>query len=476
MIRTAVVFSAFWVVLSSEPLHAREDAFCAPYGTHFPYFAADFTQFGVDDPDYEFLLHVTCACREDPPETEFQFRCERDQAGYVCAWHDLGHPSCTEGLATLEKWKEPGAPRYDRGIVRFDLDDALASGMRITLPSNRDLSFSLSHRDFGPLREDILGVTFERDGEIELRTSVPSGHVYDRRRPGCVSSDSIASGWVSVSYPESVAAEIVALGQTREWETYGTDFEEDTSSAALVGLLDCASGWNDPDICHEQIRVGPGMELDAIVDLNALDDRICATWQGVGKGGLLGLRVIELPLRSLLDPADPDPAAVATRLDTLLAEEVFGEGVGISPVVPVRIGNDFATRLRAPGPHLGVDNSEGYWFDIDLAISVGLTLGANGLSEEVDISILDVIEVRAPETLDNLPPGLLRSGRSVAMYSERQFDKEPTPDGALEIIIPELGETFGLELNEDGLRFAKWQQVIGTRVARALGGQVLGGL
>ncbi|QHQ34832.1 hypothetical protein [Algicella marina] len=282
---------------------------------------------------------------------------------------------------------------------------------------------------------------------------------YDARYPQCRfgnGESTMVSGGVYVRYDKKDATRLVGLVTERRWQNGWGDYVEGPE-----GLLNCNSD------CGALLDVGPGMELAAVQEINALGGSICAGWDAVG-AGTGPMLVGEFPLGTFLDPANPDSRALAQRLDRMLRQQVFADTVRMSGLRIEGPGHIFALSVLGYGPDMGITLGKGFWYQADITLSIGLQMGFNAnLFETITITLNDVVEIRGPESMDEIPEGLIRSGSVMRMYE----------DGATAISWGDASRDlinsgpFGPALTEDGSRMLDWQRLLATRIAQAAGAE-----
>lgn len=337
------------------------------------------------------------------------------------------------------------------GDVIINLAD-LDGGIR--MPSRNGRTWEVRRSTpgrFGSLVYDVLDVRLS-EGETQIaRLNVPSFFIYDTRKRGCFSrpgEGEMEQGVLDVEYPSASARRLVELALRRDWDTAYVD-------EGPLDLLTCRR-WDEDDPsapCETILLVGPGMEFAAIEELGALDPGICARWAAVGAGSI-PIMVVGMELGTFLRHNPPDPGRVGVEIERVLRESVLDPKVEFPGILEVERGHTYAARLLGPGRTLGMSRSRGYWYEAFVTITVNPQISLNGFEENLTLSITDIREIRAPDTLDTLPEGLIASGKTLELYAR--------------------GADFG-RLSRDGKRISEWQRLLATRIAAAVGGDVRGG-
>ncbi|MFZ5962764.1 hypothetical protein ACOXXX_07405 [Thalassococcus sp. BH17M4-6] len=406
-----------------------------------------FDDMPMEDPDRLFYLNVDCTCTYPSGRTD---------------------PECVAGTARLSAFAGPEPARL------FDIDAFADGPQSLALRSGRTLTLSHDIRDLIGLRQGRIHFKLTEGDRVVSDATALSPNIYAPDRSGCASASGEAGmipGAVELSYWPEDAPAIAALAQSRGWQA--TDYTTYDRAGPEV-LLTCHPGWDgtgEPaEFCTNTLWVGPGMELASITAIHSATSAICATWPAEGAGAP-PMQIGSIALGTLLDPANPQPPAVAGRLGDMLETAVFDPRVKLSPPSQLGAGHLFGLRVLGPGPTLGIDQSSGFWYQVDLSLSVGLDMGYDGnLFEKLELTVLDVVEIRAPDTFDTLPRGIVEGGRILRLM--RSFDDVPPSDEP-----PDEDEPVVFSpLSDDGMRIDAWQRQTATKLAQALGGEVYGGI
>jgi hypothetical protein len=475
MAKRAFLASATWLAVGLSLANAAAQTTADPEATarhcdlvgFEPTFNLHFKELGESDDERYISVKQPCVDTGDRA-TRHELVCDPLRSGATCRWLDSGFPRWGKDLLeiSLNLNHGPGAGSF--GIINAWLDDLVAGGWTVVLPSGRTLALSYSEKEYGPLRQGVVAATLTKDGVQVATTEATANVIYDPRRVACASQPGetgMDSGIVEIRYPKDLAHALVVLATDRRWSiSQIVAWSQPPGPESVVALLNCEP-MHEAERCTGFLDVGPGMELAAIAAINGLDERICATWQAGAAGGLVPVNVVDLPFETFIDPANPNPAGVAARLDGALSSVVFPTGVKLSQMRPAGRGHSFVGTVLGTGSALGVEASSGYWYNLQLAVAVKHQMTHDGIYEELEVGLLDASEIRAPDDLAELPAGLIRSARRIDMY----LDAPDPPDTEAEFQDPEYGMT------DDGKRFARWELEVATRIAQAFGGQVDGG-
>jgi hypothetical protein len=401
---------------------AAFDGICAFFQETGPSFALEFAGLGADDAERSLLLRMPCDDASGD-RVEIERSLPRDAGD---------------------------------GIIGSAM---LNGGISVALPSGRTLDLAYSERSFGPLRQGLLTATLSKDGRAVATAASQADAVHDPRRPGCASTSGVGEmgpGLLEVGYPEDVqvSEDLFSLALDHSWVI--GDGRELSSGGDLLPL-DCQPERSPS--CLTGVDVGPGMELAAIAEINAINGDLCAIWLGDFVGVPFDTRRLDLPHGTLLDPPEADLLGVAERLDAALAS-FFPAAVRLSGLGQTEVGYSFATTVVGPSSALGLGGPSGLWYAIELGIDVDQQMNRSGLFEALDLTLLSVFEIRATETLAELPVEVLKEGRLLSLYTETK-----PIEGSLLVAT-------GGELTEGGRRFARWQEDVARRLAVTFGGQL----
>lgn len=442
------------VCFGAVALPAMADTIC-DHGLSEERFRIGFRELDADDPDRSLGVDLICDCDRT----------------YL-----TGSGTCQEGGQV--RWYHPDQP--DIVDPLFYLDGLDQEGVAVTLPTGRVLIINYGRHDIGTFRQSFLAAQLYDNGQLVGEDIGRSSDLFDSQTPGCAFGPGEAGmipGYLRVVYARTVAERLTGLAASRGWTALNADFDPAGPEALMVcrAVYDWKTDTDDPNTCSSTIIVGPGEELAAIAEINALDPTICATWQGEGAGGAPPIQIVAMPFGTLSDPTAPDPAALAGRLDAVFAQDVWADRVQRTAFRVLGAGNLFAARVMAPGEALEISQGEGFWYQIDFTLSVGLQMGHDaGLYEELTLTLLDVVEIRAPDDLGRLPQGIVDGGTPLQLLADTVDEAANVAPGT-EIHPADL-MFLGPLLTVDGVRMNDWQRLIATKLAQTLGGDVSGGI
>ncbi|MCM2476602.1 hypothetical protein HGO38_24455 [Rhizobium sp. CG5] len=305
--------------------------------------------------------------------------------------------------------------------------------------------------------EQIFGIAYERASVI---LELPSGATqqffstsnvfYRKDDPSCVSRHGDApfvTGFIEVEFPVSLRREVVELLMKNGWAAQIWDETKNewvVDNALIFADESCQNGT-----CAVGVDTGPGMEFQAMTELHGLGPEVCANRIGDGAGAP-PVHIAGLELHTLIPGGEYHPGGVQKQVEDLLVTKLFGQGVTSSELRQFGRGHSYVTTALGPGRALQLNHGTGYWYKADINISIGINTHSDNLGEVVELTVLDMFEIRAPEDLETLPEGLVRAGRRL-----EYLDSNGQPGRDFETL-------------------SVWSNLIANRAAEVLGGYVEG--
>ncbi|CAK1830703.1 conserved hypothetical protein [Vibrio crassostreae] len=349
--------------------------------------------------------------------------------------------SSNDNLANLVQSAEivqaysPGKTRYS-----FDYGDGLTSNVKF----NTKTIYSIEYKS--------IDVELLKNGKL-LRTFSSDSNIFvSQINSECISSHGDAGfvdGWIYLQYPPDLASQLFSVAKKYDWVAeMDVNFEGDSVHGSHVFFAKQAC---QQDNCELWVDVGVGNEFFAVSQFNLIDHRICAHRPGEAAGGL-PVMIAEIPLDTFISMSELNNHRATEALKSKVADRLFHDKVQIGELLPAGRGQAFTLSVLGPAGDLGVPFHKGYWYQANLYLSITLNVHGGTLSEVVTVSVLDMIEVRAPEHLDDLPTELIKAGRVLSYLN---------------------GD--GSAVSQDGELMDKWTLSISNKIVKLVGGRVDGG-
>ena len=307
--------------------------------------------------------------------------------------------------------------------------------------------FKLEEARVGRIVFGRVVVTVVRGNKTLLRSQLANGVFADQKKPSCRSVHGDGGFWdghLKVTFSPNDVRNLAGLAQVRDW--LAIDLNDDTISgdALFFSPRTCSNHR-----CKIDLDVGPGVEFAAISEINSLGPNVCARWVGA-EAGSPPITISGIPLATFTNPEAPSPSRSAKLVNERLLARIFPQRVEMTELRVIGRGHTYGFSAVGPAPAIGL--RRGYWYKADISLTIGVNVYSPGVTETVTLTVLDLIEIRAPESLKRLPQGLIRSGRK------------------MDYIDPKTGQ-----LGRDGTVMRAWLETVATRIAGAFGGQVIGG-
>lgn len=296
-----------------------------------------------------------------------------------------------------------------------------------------------------------IDVTIFKDGVFYQKFGSSSNLFASVANPDCSfrhGDGGFEDSVVDISYPSGLAAPLMELANRYGWQAaiyveYGKILPR--NELFLSGEF-CENG-----MCNLMIDVGVGNEFFAVSAFNKFDRRVCAGRIGAGAGSP-PIQVAGIPLRTLVDPESVGAGGVSEVVQRRILDRLFDKRVMITPA-RASSQNAKSVNFSILGPNnlLGINFHPGYWYKADVNFSIGINVYGGDVEETVQITILNLKEIYAPESLSNLPDGIIKSGREIEY------------------------------LNSDGERseyadvLDQWSVALATKVINITGGFIIGG-
>lgn len=342
------------------------------------------------------------------------------------------------GRIIAEVYNEPLklTDRFDRALVYRDY-------------RGRIWQIELEDARVGKIGYGRLKLLVKRDDKVMLRHRLASNTLFDVSNPECASAHGDGGFWtgqLSLEFPLSKSADLAELAISRGWQAWNWQKSQKTTGNEL---------FFSPNICEDSecqlmMDVGPGVELAAMTAINAISPGICATWVAGAAGGA-PIQVAGIALATFTNPETPSPAQTATLIDEKVLSNIFSGKVTRTDLRVIGRGHRFGFSLVGPAEAMGTGLARDYWYKADLAVDVGISVSNSDVSESIMITIVDLFEIRAPESIDHLPDALIRSGRQMDYFDSKTG-----------------------ELGHDGQLMQGWLEELATRFASIAGGEVVG--
>ena len=259
----------------------------------------------------------------------------------------------------------------------------------------------------------------------KFKQIVPDDYFFARYFQNCPLLWQFAQGRVVVhTNPESIV-KIVILAKKQGWTFYDHVYGD-------VGLavkdFDCnARDVSGDTTCAADIDVGASREFETMKILSGVLGIQCVNFALKG-GGSYYEALNGIPLGTLLGSVDSISFAnVGAKVRTLLLDSLSGKGVKISDAKQVGSETRFIINVLAPNHIAKLSEKDGYWYFFGIAFTVDFDTFDKGLTESLEMSLNDVVEVKFPE--DGPPPSnqvVEGDGRSL-LFSD--VDGKITPDG-----------------------------------------------
>jgi hypothetical protein len=262
--------------------------------------------------------------------------------------------------------------------------------------------------------------------------------IHDHSCWGRVTGGGMADDAVAVRFPLKLATRVAEVAQRNNWEA-----ESKYGNEVFARIKSCKD-----NLCGIYIDVGSGNNFAAASEFNRIGSGTCAFMLSIPAGGPPVL-VAGIPLGTLANPASSETSGLSEVLRKKLLDKIFSEHVVVSNLHLAGPGKFFSVSVLAPNRELRVTMKPGYWYKADLSLRIGLNVFGGEFSETLQITVLDLTEIRAPEDIPALPSGILESGRELKYLDSRTGDR-----------------------SADGKTIDDWTSVLATKASDAIGGYV----
>ncbi|CZF77197.1 hypothetical protein GCE9029_00065 [Grimontia celer] len=279
----------------------------------------------------------------------------------------------------------------------------------------------LSEFTYANFEMNVSGEHFSGEGESNVIRNSLNRNCYSYSTPAGYESG------IFVSFPKEKALAVWGLARKYGWYAY--DYYGRSDSVTNEFIL--SDGICVDEKCIVGLSVGSGLEIFAMAKLNGFDKRVCAKMWGAVAGGSPFL-IAGVPLGTFVVYDDIDKEKTKQNLRTKLITKLFDHRVTLSELISLGRGYSFILTAIGPASSLGFELRAGYWYSVNLHLELDLNDYAEaggGFLETIQISALDVIEIRAPENLEKLPDSLIRNGKNL-QYMDAEFGRV-SQDGKL---------------------------------------------
>ena len=340
-----------------------------------------------------------------------------------------------------------------KGVIKLDTSWQSAPATSIKSDKKQPFKFAIEYKNgvraeinvreerLVNMGHDVADVQLFRGTSPLLHFSSSGNLFYSIQDHSCWSryhDGGMADGIIRVIFPPNLAAKVAEILQRNNWEA-----DAGNEVFARLNAKSCPTGK-----CATAVDVGSGNNFVATSELNAIGSGTCAEIVGLPAGGP-PLLVAGIPVQTFADPASAGTRGIADLLKAKVLEKIFSAHVMIGDVHVAGRGKVFSVSILGPNQELHVTMKPGYWYKGDLSLRVGLTVHEGELCETLEITVLDLFEIRAPEDIPRLPTGILESGRELKYLNSKTGDRSP-----------------------DGKTIDDWTAILATKSSDAIGGYV----
>ncbi|NKL66281.1 hypothetical protein [Rhizobium leguminosarum] len=239
---------------------------------------------------------------------------------------------------------------------------------------------------------------------------------------------------------------IIVLASRQNW----SKADESGNVRLRPADFSCQPQDNGEMWCRTEVTVGFGRQYEAMSALAAVPGVICVTQRQHG-GGSYGEELRGIPLGTFFSSIDNVSFAdVGSRVRQLLLTALPGQGGTISDAKQMGSQTSFVINALLPNRVAKFSNKNGYWYFIGMAFTVDFDDLTDGITENVLMSLNDVVEVKFPEDSSAPPPdeAVRNDGRSLLFMG---------PDN---------------KLTDDGKQMIEWTVKVLSEMSRKTGGNV----
>ncbi len=268
--------------------------------------------------------------------------------------------------------------------------------------------------------EPVLGVVQEStvDGvsylTVVLESETLGKFSFDGNRfsvvsnPSCVTSHGdggFEDSFIIVPEESGVTDDLQNLAEERGWQFI---YEDSTLSDRMPTKGHCTFA-----ICGVPILVGFGNEFRAVSEIS-METGLCAQ-RVSAPAGAPPLQVAGIPFSVFQDKSGEDlTSAVQSRVVNVAFENK--PTLKLSPVSRVGVGRSFQVRILGYGTDLEITFGEGFWYQGVFQVDIGTNVHGGSVSDTIQLTILDLIEIAAPKEIQSIPEELIRDGRRLDYY------------------------------------------------------------